>query len=151
TALQHERVHEIPSGGLSGYRRSVPLDPEMYRAAAKLADALRYTGVAMIEFKQNPKTGERALIEINARVWGSLALSIAAGLDFPRYLYELLVLDRSDFPKAYRKNIFCRHWTIDLEWLRANARADRGDPTLIVRSRASIFRELVPMLTLREY
>ena len=36
TAFQHERVHEAPTGGISGYRKSVPLDPELLDAARLL-------------------------------------------------------------------------------------------------------------------
>jgi protein-tyrosine-phosphatase/predicted ATP-grasp superfamily ATP-dependent carboligase len=149
TAFQHERVHEMPNGGLSGYRRSVPLDPGMYRAAALLAKSLNYTGLAMVEFKRDPRGGW-VLIEINARVWGSLPLSVAAGIDFPRYLYEMLVLNRTEFPKQYRKYLYCRHWTSDVEWLRANAAADRADPNLLVTPYHAIASELGIVLTLRE-
>ena len=150
TAFQHERVHEAPAGGLSGYRRSVPLDPGMYRAAGQLARALNYTGLAMVEFKQHPEKREWALIEINARVWGSLPLSIAAGIDFPRSLYEMLVLNRNEFPREYRENLYCRHWISDIDWLRANATADPNDPTLLVKSYSSIASELGNILSLRE-
>jgi len=50
TAIQHERVHETPGGGRSGYRRSVGLDPGMYHAAELLARALRYTGRSGLGF-----------------------------------------------------------------------------------------------------
>ena len=122
----------------------------MYRATARLAKALRYSGLAMVEFKQNPRTREWVLIEINARVWGSLPLSVAAGLDFPRYLYEMIVLNRTNFPVNYRVNHYCRHLTTDFEWFRANARADRNDPTLLVTSYAKIAAELFHILSLRE-
>ncbi len=135
---------------MSGYRRSVALDAGMYQAAAQLAKTLRYSGLAMIEFKQNPRTRDWKLLEINARVWGSLPLSIAAGLDFPRYLYEMLILNRTNFPRRYRVNFYCRHWTSDLEWLRANAAADRKDSTLLIRSHASIAAEVFHILSLRE-
>ncbi len=150
TAFQHERVHEAPGGGRSGYRRSVPLDPAMYGAVEQLARALKYTGVAMVEFKQDPATQRWVLLEVNARVWGSLPLAIAAGLDFPRYLYEMLVLGRTDFPKRYRANLYCRHWTADLGWLSSNASADRRDKTLMIRPKSSIASEIFNMVTGRE-
>ena len=42
---------------------------------------LNYSGVAMIEYKLNPETGDWVFIEINARFWGSLPLAVAAGAD----------------------------------------------------------------------
>jgi predicted ATP-grasp superfamily ATP-dependent carboligase len=43
----------------------------------------------MIEFKQDARTGEYVLMEINARLWGSLQLAIDAGVDFPSALVEM--------------------------------------------------------------
>ncbi len=51
-----------------------------------LMAALRWTGVAMVEFKHDPATGRSWLMEINGRFWGSIQLAIAAGVDFP-WLY----------------------------------------------------------------
>ena len=48
-----------------------------------------YTGVAMLEFRKNFDKNESVLIEINGRFWGSLPLAVAAGADFPYYLYQL--------------------------------------------------------------
>src|SRR5205823_4450714 len=50
-AFQHERVHEPLHGGGSSYRKSVALDAHLLNAAAALMRALKYTGVAMVEFK----------------------------------------------------------------------------------------------------
>jgi protein-tyrosine-phosphatase/predicted ATP-grasp superfamily ATP-dependent carboligase len=130
-AFQHERIHEPLTGGGSTYRKSVPPSPELLDAARRLMQELRYTGVAMVEFKVNSRTGRWVLIEINGRFWGSLPLTIAAGADFPRYLYELMVRGRTDFPREYRTGLYCRNWRLDLGWLRRNLRADRGDPTLL--------------------
>ena len=58
----------------------------------------------MAEFKVNPRTGGWVLIEINGRFWGSLPLTIAAGADFPRYLYELRSRTHG-FPREYRTGI----------------------------------------------
>ncbi len=148
TAFQHQRVHEPRRGGGSSYRKSVPLNPEMFDATEKLMRALRYTGVAMVEFKQNQETGAWVLIEINARFWGSLPLSIAAGLDFPRYLYEMTCRGKTEFPRIYRQNVFSRHWSSDLEWLISNFRDhDPGTPKVPALAVAS---EISNLLCLRE-
>jgi len=49
----------------------------------------------MVEFKHSRRTGAWALMEINSRFWGSLPLSLAAGVDFPRYLYEMVCEGRT--------------------------------------------------------
>ena len=131
TAFQHERIHEPLEGGGSTYRMSAPLSPALLEAARLLMKEIRYTGVAMAEFKVNSRTGQWVLIEINGRFWGSLPLTIAAGADFPRYLYEMMAAGRTEFPREYRAGIFCRNWRLDLGWLRRNLQADRDDPTLL--------------------
>jgi len=150
TAFQHERVHEPMMGGGSSYRKSVALHDGMYAATSRLMKALRYTGVAMVEFKHNHASDQWIMVEINARFWGSLPLSIAAGLDFPAYLYHLLLEDRTEFPKAYRVGIFSRNWSKDMEWFIANLRADRTDPLLQSRPLWSVLLEFHNILFLRE-
>ena len=150
TAFQHERVHEPMMGGGSSYRKSVPLHDGMYAAASRLMAALRYTGAAMVEYKLNATTGEWILIEINGRFWGSMPLTIAAGLDFPRYLYEMLIENRTDFPTTYRCGIFSRNWTRDMDWFLANLRSDRNDPSLQSLPLRTVAAEAVNLLALRE-
>lgn len=149
-AFQHERIHEPLKGGGSSYRRSVPLDADMLDASARLMKALNYTGVAMVEFKHDRASGRWILIEINARFWGSLALSIAAGLDFPLYLVQLLLEGVTNFPQSYRTGIYCRHWSRDIQWFLGNLRADKSDRTLQTRKLSSVFSELLNVVTLRE-
>ena len=57
SAFQHRRVHEPLTGGGSSYRVSVSLDPQLLEAARALMEALGYTGVAMVEFRVDPRTG----------------------------------------------------------------------------------------------
>lgn len=149
-AFQHERVHEPLLGGGSSYRKSVPLEAGLLEATERLMRALRYTGVAMVEFKRNAGTGRWVLLEINARFWGSLPLSLAAGMDFPRYLYEMMCLGRTEFPSRYRCGLYARNWLIDLFWLRANLKADRTDPALMTVPPRAIARELLHVVALRE-
>jgi len=120
TAFQHQRIHEPRAGGGSSYRKSVALHSAMLDATRRLMAAVRYTGVAMVEFRFSPKTRLWVLIEVNARFWGSLPLSIAAGLDFPRYLFEMLCRGRSEFPRTYHLNVYARHWSADLQWMVEN-------------------------------
>ena len=45
--------------------------------------SLKWHGVAMVEFKKDERDNEFKLMEINPKFWGSLALSIRCGVDFP--------------------------------------------------------------------
>jgi protein-tyrosine-phosphatase/predicted ATP-grasp superfamily ATP-dependent carboligase len=148
-AFQHVRVHEPLEGGGSSYRKSVALDPVLLEATRRLAAALRYTGVAMFEYKR-AADGAFVFIEINGRFWGSLPLAVAAGADFPAWLYDLLVLGRRDFPSAYRVGLYGRNTLNDLDWLRANWRANRRDPTLATRPLPVVAAEVLHVLAGRE-
>ena len=148
--FQHQRVHLPPRGGASTYRRSAALTPELRDASRRLVAALRYTGVLMVEFLVNFRTGEWRFVETNARFWGSLPLAIAAGADFPFYLYQMLVHGQRRFPRQYRNGLYCRNLTADLYWARDNLRASRSDSTLITVSTGRMIREWCNLLLLRE-
>jgi hypothetical protein len=86
----HKRVADkLKSGGTSIVRESATF-PEMEAAATELLTALEWKGVAMVEFKGDPATGQFWFIEINPRFWGSLALPVYCGIDFPYLMFQLL-------------------------------------------------------------
>lgn len=81
--FMHRRVREYPvTGGASTAAESV-YDERLRSHGLTLLRALGWHGVAMAEFKQDDRDGEYKLIEINPKFWGSLDLSVAAGVDFP--------------------------------------------------------------------
>lgn len=83
----HRRLREKPpGGGVSVYRESIALDGSLVGPGLRLLDALDWQGVAMVECKRDPETGDQALMEVNGRFWGSLQLAIDAGVDFPALL-----------------------------------------------------------------
>jgi protein-tyrosine-phosphatase/predicted ATP-grasp superfamily ATP-dependent carboligase len=128
--FQHVRLHEPVRGGAGSYRESRALTPELRDAAVALLKAVHYTGVAMVEFKVNPQTGQWIFIEVNGRFWGSLPLAIAAGADFPLALFQLLVDGQRIFDRKYRVGLRCRSWGGDLWWLTSSRRASRSDSSL---------------------
>lgn len=86
----HRRLREKPpSGGVSTLRESFAPPADLLALCESLLDRLDYEGAAMIELKQDARTGEYVLMEINARLWGSLQLAIDAGLDFPSALVAM--------------------------------------------------------------
>jgi hypothetical protein len=89
--LVHQRIREWPpSGGTSACAESVPDAEAIARAGTTLLDALAWHGVAMVEFKGEAEPGQFALIEINAKFWGSHDVVLAAGVDIPGNLVALL-------------------------------------------------------------
>ncbi len=65
-------------------RRITFLDERMYEAAESLLRDIGPDGVAMVESRYEPGSGRFHLLEINPRSWGSPALAIESGVDFPR-------------------------------------------------------------------
>lgn len=148
-AMQHERVHEPLEGGAGSYRRTVPLRPEFLEATEAFMSRLNYTGVAMVEFKSDAKTGKWYLIEINSS-WGSLPLSLAAGADFPYWLYQVLVEGRREFSLNYRTNLYCRNVVDELYWFRPNLKADKSNAALHTVPLPKLLGEISNIVTLRE-
>ena len=104
----HRRLREYPvEGGPSTLRESIIHD-QVRHDGARLLQNLHLTGVAMVEFKIDSRDGKAKLLEVNPRFWGSLALAINAGVNFP-YLLTLMALER-DFPPVldYSLGHFCR-------------------------------------------
>jgi predicted ATP-grasp superfamily ATP-dependent carboligase len=85
----HKRLREYPlSGGPSTLRESVTR-PQVAQLAIRLLRALNWYGLAMVEFKVDPRDGVPKLMEINPKLWGSINLAVASGVDFPTLLYRL--------------------------------------------------------------
>jgi protein-tyrosine-phosphatase/predicted ATP-grasp superfamily ATP-dependent carboligase len=140
-SFQHERLHELPlTGGGSSYRRSAPVDGALLAYATALLDRLQWHGVAMVEFRGSAEHGYR-LMEINPRLWGSLALPIDAGVDFPRGLWCLATGEDPGPQPRYRSPYYTRNLEMDFDWLKENLRAGRADPLLLTAPRLRSFVE----------
>jgi len=88
-AFVHRRLREYPiSGGPSTLRESV-YHPQVLELGLSLLKALDWIGVAMVEFKVDPRDNTAKLMEVNPRFWGSLQLAIFSGVDFPYLIYRM--------------------------------------------------------------
>ena len=88
-SFAYRRLREYPiAGGPSTLRESI-WNPELQETAESLLSLLGWVGVAMVEFKVDPRDGRPKLLEVNPRFWGSLHHAIACGVDFPFLLYSL--------------------------------------------------------------
>jgi len=117
----HERVHEVPFyGGVSSLRKSVH-DPAVIATAAKLLTSIRYDGVAMVEFRRAAADRVPYFVEINGRLWGSLALALHAGADFPARLVACYAGPSAQEASAdYASGVYCRNvYPGELDYLRS--------------------------------
>jgi predicted ATP-grasp superfamily ATP-dependent carboligase len=118
TAFAHRRLREKPpSGGTSVLCESVAADPGLLAQAARLLQPLGWHGVAMLEYKQDLRSGRTVLMEVNGRFWGSLQLAVDAGVDFPYLCCQLALGQRLDVPASYKVGIRSRWLLGDLDHL----------------------------------
>lgn len=149
----HRRIREYPiNGGPSTLRESI-YKPDILDHAVRLLAAIEWHGVVMLEFKEDPRTGKCVLIEINPKFWGSIALPIAAGVDFPYLLYQLACMRKICEEYSYPEHVMCR-WLLPGDLLHFIFNPDRFnlEPSFFDFRNTSydIFdtRDLGPMLLL---
>jgi predicted ATP-grasp superfamily ATP-dependent carboligase len=118
-AFQHRRLREVPvSGGASSFRESVAVDPTLLGHASRILGKLRWTGLAMVEFKVCRLKAH--MMEVNGRIWGSLPLAAHSGMDFPASLADLYL---SGPPPpgppdtSYRVGVRSRDLDLELTWI----------------------------------
>ena len=103
--FQHRQLRGYKyCGGPSAYRESID-DPDLESAGLRLLDALDWHGVAMVEFKRDPDTGEYLLMEVNPRFWSSLPFTVQAGADFPHYAWQLASGRGEEVTPGYRVGV----------------------------------------------
>ena len=113
------RIREVdPRGSGSSARQSVPLDSAILEFARSLVLGTGFEGIAMVEFKRDPRTGRACVMEINGRPWGSLGLPIACGVDYPNWVTDWY-LEGTLPPKqaSYREGVVCRRLVGELTHL----------------------------------
>jgi hypothetical protein len=107
--FMHIRVHEVPhTGGVSSYRKTW-WHAEMRSDALSKLIAMKWQGVAMMEYRWDDHTDEFHFVEMNGRFWGSLHLALYAGVDFPLLLMDVFrgVPPPQEIPSV--KQVSCRY------------------------------------------
>jgi predicted ATP-grasp superfamily ATP-dependent carboligase len=123
--FMHRRIREYPvTGGASTAAESV-YDPTLRALGLTVLRALAWHGVAMVEFKKDARDFQYKLMEINPKFWGSLDLSIAAGVDFPWLAVKLALGTLTTDVFDYRIGLRFRWLFEDLVHLAARPSAFR--------------------------
>ena len=114
-------------GGVSVMRESIPMPQDIYSAAVCLVTAIGLQGVCEVEFRRDAR-GRPLLMEINARLAGTIENAMRSGIDFPMMVWQWasgLPVDRAG---GYRTGVRTRWLQGDLRWLGNNQRrAGRPD------------------------
>lgn len=115
--FMHRRLHEVPfEGGVSSLRESW-WNADIFQDALARVNSLNWEGVCMFEYRWDEKAKSFALLELNARFWGSLHLPIYAGVNFPLLLVAAHDGENFPIPQA-RIGVRCRHtFPLEVEYL----------------------------------
>jgi len=107
-AFIHKKLRMYPvQGGPSTLREGVE-HLQIMELSLSLLKSLNWTGVAMAEFKVDPRDGIPKLMEVNPRFWGSLHLAIISGVDFPYLILKMARGDKFDPVLSYTMGKRCR-------------------------------------------
>ena len=107
-AFIHKKLRMYPvQGGPSTLREGV-YHPQIMELGISLLKALNWTGIAMAEFKVDPRDGIPKLMEVNPRFWGSLQLAIISGVDFPWLMLRIALGETFPPVLHYQVNKRCR-------------------------------------------
>jgi len=114
-------------GGSSSYAESY-FDAELKEYGLRLLDALKWHGVAQMDFRR-ASDGQLRLMEINPKFWASLEVALAAGVNFPLLLCRMAAGEELSYSEEYQRGLRY-HWPISRE-LRHIAGRPRSLPAVI--------------------
>jgi predicted ATP-grasp superfamily ATP-dependent carboligase len=100
--FMHKRVRETPPGGGPSSAAESVYEPELFNLGSRILDSLSWHGVAMVEFRRDFVSGKFRLLEINPKFWGSLDLSVSAGVNFPYLAACMVASEDLALPTTYR-------------------------------------------------
>ena len=128
TVFQYRAHRTFPvDGGVCVMACTEKVDTQLADCAVRLLSALSWQGVAQLDFRHDPKTGRFALLEINGRFWGSVAVAVAAGLDFPFYAWQLAQGQTPVVPPVHKTGLLVRWLEGDIRRLLELRRRRRQD------------------------
>jgi predicted ATP-grasp superfamily ATP-dependent carboligase len=143
----HRRIRDVrPTGSGSALRESVVPSDAIRAGSLALLEAVRWHGVAMVEYRVRPD-GTPVFLEVNGRFWNSLALAVHAGVDFPLGVARLAEHGDTDLLSTGRPGVRCRWLLGDLRHLAAVWRgAPRGYPVAYPSRIATTLAVLSPSM-----
>jgi predicted ATP-grasp superfamily ATP-dependent carboligase len=116
-------------GGVSVMRESIAVSEELLDVSVRLAKAIGLEGPCEVEFRRNA-AGEPLLMEINARIAGTLENAIQSGVDFPLMTWQWASGQPVSRVDSYRTSVRTRWLQGDMRWLYENI-GKRGRPDTV--------------------
>jgi thioredoxin reductase/glutathione synthase/RimK-type ligase-like ATP-grasp enzyme len=122
-------------GGVSVVRESIPMPEDLESAALSLVHELDLEGCSEIEFRRDA-SGRPLLMEINARLSGSLEVAVRSGVPFPELLWRWAADEPLSPALGYRIGTKMRYLNGDVEWLWENIESRGRRPDCVPPYRA---------------
>jgi predicted ATP-grasp superfamily ATP-dependent carboligase len=111
--FMHRRIMEFPAtGGPSAIAESF-FNEKLFNYGQKLGESLGWHGPMMAEFKY--VDNDFKLIEINPKLWGSMDLTISAGVNVPEILAGIALGRETNYVSSYDHLKF--RWVFPNQWL----------------------------------
>lgn len=121
-------------GGASVIRESIEVPDEVLDASVRLVKAIGLEGPCEVEYRRSA-SGRPLLMEVNARLAGTLENAIQAGVDFPLLTWQWATGQPIAPARPYRTGVRTRWLHGDLRWLRENQQRI-GRPDSVSAARA---------------
>ena len=121
-------------GGASVVRESIAMPHDSYTASVRLVLAIGLEGLCEVEFRRDADN-RPLLMEINARLAGTIENATRSGIDFPLLLWQWAAGLPVDRVSGYRTGVRTRWLRGDMRWLRENYQR-AGRPDSVSRARA---------------
>lgn len=116
---QEARAIFPPEAGVSARAETVPVDEALAAQVARLVEQLGWFGLAQLQFLV-PEDGDPVLIDFNGRLYGSVALGVAAGVNLPA-IWACVATDRP-LPPVPEAAVGVRY-----QWLEGDLRRARAE------------------------
>jgi predicted ATP-grasp superfamily ATP-dependent carboligase len=121
-------------GGASVVRESIPVPDEILDASVRLVKSIGLEGVCEVEFRRDA-SDRPLLMEVNARLAGTLENALRAGVDFPLMVWQWATGQPIQPVLSYRTGVRTRWLHGDVRWLWENQRRI-GRPDSVSSARA---------------
>lgn len=103
-SLCQKRETTYPLSGGVGVNVITIEDESLLKYCSEILKFLKWHGPCQVEVKKDSRTGKFKLIEINPKLWGTVGLSIKAGIDFPLKVCEL-AMGKKEYQFKYKTGL----------------------------------------------
>ena len=126
---------------------SEAVDSVLGNHAIELLREIEWEGIAMVEYRFDPRDKSFVLMEVNGRYWGSLFIAVKCGMDFPYYDWQIAHGEQPTVPDKYRIGIKARWLSGDIRRLfhiLDGSHLSRVEPISVIREITQFVKDFNP-------